>query len=483
MRGMAVLAVGTLLWGLGAGPAAADSIRDGQWPLKNYNVAKDVWPISQGEGVIVAVVDTGVKADHQDLVGQVLPGADFSGGQSDGRVDTIGHGTSMSGLIAGHGHGTNAGISGLAPKAKILPVRVALSGGAVINNGTSERTPEAIRYAADHGAKVINMSFDGAGDSDMREAIEYAVSKDIVLVASAGNEGDKDRPVGYPAAFPGVVAVGAIDQQGALWAKSNKGTEVTLVAPGADIYAVDFQSTSSYHKSSGTSDASAYVSAIAALVRSKYPNLSAGQVINRMIKSAVVPPSKPALPDDSYGYGIASPREALKPNPAVDNGPKENPLLGRAESHRLGAEGAPSSAAPSKPAAGGNSAAPGGGSTAGSDDSSGIPLYVLVIAGVLAVVVIGGIVVLVMRSRGNGGGGGDNGGPGGGTHLPPTAPPPYGPSSQQFPPQAQAPYGGGQPQPQPYGAPQPYPSQHAQPYQPQQQQQQPPAGGGGSPYR
>lgn len=123
---MAVLAAGALVWGLAAGPALADNIRDQQWALQAYKAATDVWPISQGDGVTVAVIDTGVYSDQQDLTGQVLPGADFSGAQTDGRVDNDGHGTGMASIIAGHGHGDQAGVMGLAPKAKILPVRVGL---------------------------------------------------------------------------------------------------------------------------------------------------------------------------------------------------------------------------------------------------------------------------------------------------------------------------------------------------------------------
>ncbi|MFD9130211.1 type VII secretion-associated serine protease mycosin [Kitasatospora sp. NPDC059571] len=474
MRGMAVLATGALLWGLSAGPASADSIRDSQWPLQKYAAMADVWPISQGENVIVAVIDSGVTADHPDLAGAVLPGADFTADGGDGHKDVDGHGTSMAALIAGHGHGSGGkdGVSGLAPKAKILPLRVDLTHGTDISSKGSEgEINKAIRYAVDHGAKVINLSVAGAEQAGEREAVNYALSKDVVLVGGTGNDGSHGTPVQYPAAFPGVVAVAAVDKQGMLWEDSDRGPEVTLAAPGVDIATIKIGSASAYHTTNGTSDATAYVSAIAALVRSKYPNLSAGQVINRMIKSAVAPPdkSKP-LPNDSYGYGIASPREALKPNPAVDNGPKENPLLARAESH---GDGGGTSASPAASQPGSGDAANGGGlaDTGKSDD--GTPVYVFVLVGVVALVVIVGVIVLVRRSRGNGSGGpGGNGGGGGGGGFVPPGPPPYGPGAQQFPPQQQPPYAGQVPQPQGsvYGAPQGYP--------------QPPAGtGGGNPYR
>ncbi len=427
---MAVLAAGALLWGFAAGPAAADNIRDGQWALTNYAAARQVWPVSQGEGVVVAVIDGGV-AEHQDLTGQVLPGADFSGGHGQGRDDTVGHGTGMASLIAGHGHGDQAGIMGLAPKAKILPIKVALTdSGDLDYGGPQTDLGDAIRYAADHGAKVINMSIAGVADAPSRDAVKYAVSKDVVVVAGAGNLGHQ---VQYPAAYPGVVAVGAIDKQGAIWPKSNFGPEVTLVAPGVDVYRAMAKSASSYGQGTGTSDSTAYVSAIAALVRSKYPQLSAGQVINRLIKSAVAPPDGSKVPNDHYGYGIASPSKALAANPAVDNGPKENPLLTRVESHGDPAVGA----------------------------SRGGSVAVYAIVGVVALLVIVGIVLLVRRrgrrNDGDGGGSGGSGGAGG------YAPPAYAPGAQPY---QQQPY---QQQQQPYAPPQqPYPPQYQQqPYPPQ----------------
>ncbi|MFD0347651.1 S8 family serine peptidase [Kitasatospora aburaviensis] len=321
-----------MLWGTATYPADADQIRDSQWPLKKYQAEARIWPVSQGEGVIVAVVDGGVMGDHQDLVGQVLPGGDFSGGRTDGRVDRDGHGTGMASLIAGTGHGSRAGIMGLAPKAKILPVKIRA-------NGESPELQQsdvslAVRFAVDHGARVINMSIGGYGrlDSEARAAISYAASKDVVLVASTGNSGDKGTGVEYPAAYPGVVAVAAVNEQGMVWEKSTPGAETTLAAPGVEVYRATAKSTGSYGIGDGTSDATAYVSATAALIRSKYPNLSAGQVINRMIKSASPPADGSTVPNAHYGYGIVDPAKALEPNPVVDGGPKENPLLGRVES-------------------------------------------------------------------------------------------------------------------------------------------------------
>ncbi|MCX4748769.1 S8 family serine peptidase [Kitasatospora sp. NBC_01287] len=427
---MAVLAAGALVWGLAAGPAFADNIRDQQWALQAYKATSDVWPISQGDGVTVAVIDTGVDPDQQDLIGQILPGADFSGDQTDGRVDNDGHGTGMASLIAGHGHGDQAGVMGLAPKAKVLPVRVSLESVGDVQAGPDFRFPDALRYAVDHGAKVINMSFAGSmrTSPDDRAAVAYAVAHDVVMVAGAGNLGSV---VSYPAAFPGVVAVGAIDRQGNIWDHSNYGPELTLAAPGVGIYSAGNKSTTDYRYATGTSDATAYVSAIAALVRSKYPALSAGQVIRRMITSAAAPPDHSKVPNDHYGYGIASPSKSLAPNPAVDNGPKDNPLLSRVES-----QGAPDTSSPVvvPQAAGGGS----GGGTPGWLYGAG--------GGVLVLVVLG--VVFLLRRAGR---------------RPEPAPAAYPlPPQQSYPPQH--PY-----QPQQYQHPQPpqYPDRPQYPDHPQ----------------
>ncbi|MFD9685301.1 S8 family serine peptidase [Kitasatospora sp. NPDC059088] len=388
-RGTAVLAAGALVWAVAAPAALADEVRDKQWALKTFQADAKVWPVSQGEGVTVAVIDSGVNPDHHDLIGQVLPGADFSGAKSDGRTDTDGHGTGMASLIAGHGHGAQAGVMGLAPKAKILPVKVRTSDGGPVPGQND--LAAAIRFAVDNQAKVINMSIVGSSrfDTQARKAVAYAVSKDVVLVAGTGNDGST-QGVGYPAAFPGVVAVGAADSKGVVWDDSTSGSETTLIAPGVGIYHASVKSPTSYVTADGTSDSTAYVSATAALIRSKYPSLSAGQVINRMIKSATPPADGTAVPNNRYGYGTVSPARALEPNSAVDNGSTDNPLVKRPET-----KGAPPvdddsdatdapSVAPVVPEAGGSS-------------GSGLVIGV----GAAGVVVVGAVVAaVVLRRRG-----------------------------------------------------------------------------------
>ncbi|MGW3075519.1 type VII secretion-associated serine protease mycosin [Kitasatospora sp. NPDC001132] len=373
---------------MAATPVVADQVRDSQWALRSFDVENKIWSQSQGEGVVVAVVDSGVMQDHQDLTGQVLSGTDFSGAKTDGRVDNLGHGTGIASIIAGHGHGDRAGVMGLAPKARILPVRIRTNGESP--NLDQSDIALAVRYAADKGAKVINMSLGGYSrlDSQARDAIKYAVSKDVVLVAAAGN-GD-GTSVEYPAAFPGVVAVTAVDEQGKLWAKATPGPETTLAAPGVEIYHSSAKSSSSYGIGNGTSDATAYVSATAALIRAKYPNLSAGQVVNRLIKTATPPADGSAVPSDRYGYGVLAPGKALEVNPGVDDGPRGNPLVGRKES-----QGAPPA---DDPTDGASEEAVAPGAEGGGSSGNGMGAAVGVAAGGLALVV-GLVVVFVVRGR------------------------------------------------------------------------------------
>jgi type VII secretion-associated serine protease mycosin len=361
--------------------ASADYVRDQQWVLDAYKMDA-TWALTQGEGVTVAVVDSGVDGSHPDLTGHVLQGKDFTGG-GNAQEDVAGHGTGMASLIAGHGHGAgnNAGMVGLAPKAKILPLRVLQNKDDDFEDDT---WAEAVRYAVDNGAKVINLSLGGRGGRTLpsgREAIAYAQAHDVVVVAAAGNDGG--LTVNEPAALPGVVSVGAVDNEGNLWDKSNIGEGLTLVAPGVEIVSANTNRSDGYSLDSGTSDATAYVSATAALVRAKYPDLTAGQVINRLIKSASFLHHKGLkAPDREYGYGILRPNKALTMD--IPAGPKEGPL-GRLPL---------------------STSSKSGSASAGNDDSSTQAKGkrfssggILVIAGIAAAVVVVAILFAVFRRR------------------------------------------------------------------------------------
>ncbi|MEY9878111.1 subtilisin family serine protease [Streptacidiphilus sp. MAP12-33] len=313
--GGAALAGALLL--ISVSSAHADGVRDGQWVLGAYQARETVWPRSTGAGVTVAVIDSGVRATHVDLQGAVLPGMDFAFG-GDGRQDhsADGHGTGMASIIAGRGHGPNGqdGIIGLAPGAKILPVGI----GEGVGGRGLDYVPQAIRYAVDHGAKVISMSFGSPAANPAEEAaVAYAERHDVVLVAAAGNDGSTRRQ--YPASWPGVVKVSAVDENNKLWSGSTTGG-VTVAAPGAHILRAGDASDTQVVSASGSSDAAAYVAAIAALVRSAHPELTAGQTIATVIRTAAMPQGHTA-PDPGLGYGIARPDLGRVVDPGAAAGP------------------------------------------------------------------------------------------------------------------------------------------------------------------
>jgi subtilisin family serine protease len=164
---------------------------------------------------------------------------------------------------------------------------------------------DGIEWAIAHGASVINISAGGRPGVDLKRAVDDALAANIVVVASAGN--DSGGPLEYPAAYPGVVAVTGIDREGNIAAISSIGPGAVIAAPAVDIYSITFHN--GYSTASGTSDAAAIVSGVAALIRSKYPKLSARDVIHRLVTTADDrgPPGR----DDQYGYGIVDPVKAL----------------------------------------------------------------------------------------------------------------------------------------------------------------------------
>jgi type VII secretion-associated serine protease mycosin len=296
-------------------PAQAST---GQWAL-DYLKAAQAWQVTKGAGVTVAVIDTGVTP-VPDLRPNLLTGHDFVLGSTSpdtGQVNTDPeeHGTEIASLIAG----TGIHVAGLAPQAKILPVRDLLENKL---GGGGDIGAEAIRYAIAQHAGVINISQGGWTRSpDEMAALAAAERAGIVVVAAAGNESSS---VDYPAAAPGVVAVTATDQNGKLAFFSNRGPQVSLAAPGVNVYAdnnLDRQI-----PVEGTSMACAYVSATAALVRAAHPTWTAGQVIQDLIDTTVPGAGQaPGQHDDRYGYGIVDPLKALTaPAPAQT----ANPLPG-----------------------------------------------------------------------------------------------------------------------------------------------------------
>lgn len=316
-------AVGLLLTGsLVLGPAAtaqADGIRAQQWGLSALHLG-EAWRTTKGRGVTVAVLDTGVEADHPDLAGNVLAGKDMIGfGARQGDRTWARHGTAMAGIIAGHGHGPDHadGVMGVAPEAKILPVRVILEDGDPAR-GKARTTrggalADGIRWAADHGADVINLSLGDDSSSahpeaGEDEAVQYALKKGVVVVASAGNGGDKGDHVSYPAAYPGVIAATAVDKYGTRASFSTRRWYAAVSAPGVDVVIADPDH--KYYEGWGTSAASAFVSGAAALVKAAHPALAPAQVKRLLEDTARNAPVGGR--DDSRGFGMIDPAAALR---------------------------------------------------------------------------------------------------------------------------------------------------------------------------
>ncbi|MBW3615407.1 MAG: S8 family serine peptidase [Actinobacteria bacterium] len=261
------------------------------------------WDATLGSGVVIAVLDSGVDQDHPDLAGsRLLPGRDFINGDTDPQ-DDYGHGTLVTGVAAATTN-NGIGVAGVAGASKILPVKVLDNTGA----GPDSKIAEAVKWAADQGADVINLSFGLAAESPvLRAALDYALAKDAVLVAAAGNEG---TPVtAYPGAHPGVLAVTAVDSQNRLTYFSNWSTATDLAAPGVKLAGPALGRDEVYGRDTGTSFAAAIVSGIAALVRADQPTWTQSQVAERLRSSAR--DAGPVGFDPYFGSGIVDAAAAL----------------------------------------------------------------------------------------------------------------------------------------------------------------------------
>ncbi|MGW0734445.1 type VII secretion-associated serine protease mycosin [Streptomyces sp. NPDC002851] len=303
----ATAALALLLTVVAATPAHAASIRSQQWHLDAMH-ADEMWKTSTGKGVTVAVIDSGVETP-MELRGQVLDGKDFTPESGDEHDDLDGHGTGMAALIAGTGAGPGGdGAYGLAPGAKILPLRVSTSTG---GPAFDKMLTSAVRYAADSDAQIINISIASSKKiSGMDEAVRYALAKDKLIFAGAGNGGELGNPTEYPAATPGVVTVTALDRDIKVTKESSHGPHVDLAAPGDEMVAACAGKTG-VCKSHGTSDATAIASASAALIWSKHQDWTNNQVLRVMLNTASKPKSGKKR-TDYLGYGAIRPRIALK---------------------------------------------------------------------------------------------------------------------------------------------------------------------------
>ena len=285
-----------------------DPLRSRQWALERVSFER-AWTVTRGEGVVVGVVDSGVDATHPDLAGQVLPGWTFTGAgftSHAGQTDVAGHGTHVAGIVAARA-GNGTGVSGAAPGARVLPVRVFDDEGA----GWASDIANGIVWVANRGAKVINLSFGSAVPSPaIAAAVRHAQGRGALVVAAAGNEGPGGtRP--YPVSLPGVLGVGAVDPGSGPAPFSTTGPMVDLAAPGQGVLSTVPRELDErrYARHSGTSMSSPYVAAAAALVRSAEPGLTAAQVAGRL--TATAQDLRPAGRDDATGAGLVDPARAL----------------------------------------------------------------------------------------------------------------------------------------------------------------------------
>lgn len=320
----------------------------------------DTWHIprlwnggARGQGIVIAEIDTGVNAQLSALTGRVLSGKDF-GRPGDGRVDRdkdeFGHGTAMASIMVGRP--STLGITGIAPDARILPIAVPLSG--TTDAEPNDHLGQAIRWAADHGAKIITMALGGTRDpktasepcpADEQSAIYYALRKGAVLFAAAGNRGQSGNAVEEPGVCLGVVSVGAVDRSGTVASFSSRHRYVTLTAPGVAVPSLGRVPGAAY-AGNGTSQATAIASAVAALVWSKYPQDSGQQVVTRLLATLG---DRRDRPSPAYGYGKLDGYRAVTAKVAADAANPVHaaaaPFVARAEAFGRAAPPAPAPAA------------------------------------------------------------------------------------------------------------------------------------------
>ncbi|WP_281382733.1 S8 family serine peptidase [Actinomadura verrucosospora] len=312
------------------GAARADEVRDAVTRVLESLDVPQAWALARGAGTTVAVLDSGVDAGQADLAGSVTTGPDYTAGASPRGVPPKRlHGTNMASIIAGHGHGPGGalGVVGVAPQARLLSLRVILErdepGFAAFtgNRRYAGTIADGIRYAVGHGADVINLSLGRSYPTEReRAAVAYAISRNVVVVAAAGNGGaERTAERGgharytYPASFPGVVSVAAVDARGRHAGFSNRNSAVVVSAPGVQI--IGAGPGDRYWIGDGTSPATAFVSGVAALVRSRHPGLAPALVAQALAASTRHRPARGY--DPGVGFGRVDALAALTASDAL----------------------------------------------------------------------------------------------------------------------------------------------------------------------
>ncbi|MFJ8860890.1 S8 family serine peptidase [Streptomyces sp. NPDC102451] len=380
----------------GAAPSAmAQDVQSKQWYLSAMQ-AEEMWKIATGEGIKIAVIDTGVNPSTPSLKGQVLKGFDATGVEGDEHNDYRGHGTTMAELIAGTGK--RGGLQGLAPGAKVIPVRITDTELQSTHSVNAHDDADAIRAAADSDAQIISMSF--ASDfarGEEREAVEYAESKGKLFFAGVGNNAQEDNKEQYPAAYLQVVGVAATDSSGRASTYSQHGKVVDIAAPGDGIPTWCDSNFKNYCDSEGgTSQATAITSAAAALIWSAHPDWTANQVLNVLLDTAGRGDMEKGELSNYVGHGLIRPSMNILKGKGDPGAPDISPLTQEKTSDSTGsaAPSAPTSAEPETDRKA-DDAAMADASTEKNDDDQ----LVMILGGVAAVLVLGAAAFALVRQR------------------------------------------------------------------------------------
>ncbi len=294
-------------------PTPTDPIRGAEYWLDGYGIT-EAWKTTKGDGVTIAVIDTGV-AHTASLDPAVVGGADFSGaGSEDGRtpvgVKDANHGTYVASLLAARPGAGDTGMVGVAPEADILAISVGFGSSATVP--FVDQLADAIVWAVDEGADIINLSLTTnqlSWDQSWDSAFQYAFDHDVVVIVAAGNRGSGTSVVGAPATIPGVLTVAGVDPTGkASLGASTQGITIGVAAPSEELLGI--APDGSVVVWDGTSGAAPIVAGVAALVRSAHPDLDAANVIQRLIATATPVPGA-ATPSPLYGYGLIDAKAAV----------------------------------------------------------------------------------------------------------------------------------------------------------------------------
>jgi len=291
-----------------------DAIRSGEYWLDQYDI-RSAWSTTEGKGITIAVIDTGVDGTVPDLAGAVTGGVDYSGqGAANGErpvgdADERNHGTMVASLAAGRGTAGGGGLIGVAPQANILSISIGF--GAAVTN-SDDQIAEAVTWAVNHGANVINMSLTRntlAWPESWDKAFLYAMQHNVVIVAAAGNRGSGTTEVGAPATMPGVLTVAGVDRnEKASVDASAQGITIGVSAPSEELLGAI--PGGQYVQWEGTSGSTPIVSGVVALVMASHPGITAANAINRVISTARDAGAKGV--DPIYGYGLVDAAAAVR---------------------------------------------------------------------------------------------------------------------------------------------------------------------------